>query len=619
MDSAMDHQNDQGRSTSPVSDTSKSNTHPSDSDDASRDSKLRPAIEDGDIIADPVLNNVIEQDTSPKVITSSNNDEPTSSLMDAQPNSADEDWGHIPALIPQPLKTGEQTTQAQEQHTNDMPINLVEASEPESHPAPNAFSDKDLESTENFTNDRAEDVPETQPVQAPSAAQLGTSSQNEEFTSDIPHTTHEVPQNRTEDQILAELRLRLRLPQEQKVLGREFLRSALEGAEKFGSPEHTSVAEDADKIDVWEATPDEDSPLEVSKDEDALVAGLQNLRIETSGSGAVLQEAAASPITTKKESNNDLMNEHDGTLQDDGKEASTLESATSEIFVVGEADDAEEFRPQHHPEDIEAIAVAKDDSKEYLQPPADDNDSALKTSKAEEKADAQDILALAPEQIQTTAAANDDGKEYHQSPTEENPSSKNVGVGEGDAAEESRPQHHAEDIEATAVAKHGTEEHLHSPADNNPSSETSNDKADLDTQNPLPQHHPEDTEAAAATNDDSKQHHQSTIHAPPPKTSEAGTNKKPPLEHHPEDSEEAPKSLKDEVDQSDEPSPTQGIAYPSTMTKETQPTTANEAEPYDITKAQEISQKTEQVSPAETPGKKTGWMEKLRRLRFFAG
>lgn len=69
-------------------DTKTSNAQPSGSDDALRDSWPPPAVGDGEIIPDFVANEVTEQDSSPKVVTSSDGGgppEPRSSLIDAQP------------------------------------------------------------------------------------------------------------------------------------------------------------------------------------------------------------------------------------------------------------------------------------------------------------------------------------------------------------------------------------------------------------------------------------------------------------------------------------------------------------------------------------------------------
>ena len=698
------------------SDIPTSNAHPSDSDDASRDSWLRRAIEDGEIISGLEANEVVENDNSPKAIISSDlheMPEPTSSLMDAQPDSADEDWDRIiPALIPQPLKIENHTNQEQGQHTNNMPTNLTDATqafEPASHPARNAFSDKDLETAENLTNDPADMASETQPLQDLSAAQLGatqgTSSQDEDPIPDISDVTNAVPQNL---QAIAQKPLQLRGLQEEL-----FPRFVSEQAglvdgsmswEKVDHSEQASKIEDADKVDSVEAIDGEDTSLGIPTDEEALVARLAHLHIDTSGSDAVTPETDVNPITTKEESSDDPMNEHDGTVQDGCKEyhqSFTNEDTPSETFVVGEEADEGELLPQAQAEHVEAIAEAKNDSKEYHQCPADKSSSS-NSPQHEAEVDAEELLPQHySEHIEVIAGAKDDNKEYHQYPADSNLSSKSSSdEGEIDA-EESHPQRHTEHTEAIAAAKDSSKESHQSPADNNLSPDTPTSEAEPDATEPLPQHHPKDTEALAAA----AKHNSTTT----PAAKQETEPKNPDPQHHPidtealpaanaADSKEPPKSPPNNPNPAPTPEPdrdeedasqsslqvntsdpesttshqptdsipiTKGTTNPIATTPEETGAQAEVLEPppgntdrsaptseipHDLsqgtdtaTQAPETAMAIGAVSPtetkavheagkdidretekstdaeAETKGGKMGWMERFRRLRFFAG
>ncbi|CAF9912993.1 MAG: hypothetical protein HETSPECPRED_001286 [Heterodermia speciosa] len=679
MDSTINHQN-HGRSTSPINAIPTSNAHPSDSDDASRDSRLRPAIEDGEIIPGLEANEVIENDNSPKAIIPSDLHEmaePTSSLMDAQPDSADEDWDRIiPALIPQPLKIENQTDQEQGQHLNNMPTNLTDAAqafEPASHPARNAFSDTDLETAENLTNDPADMASETQPLQDLSTAQLGatqgTSSQDEDPIPDISDVTNAVPQNL---QTIAQKPLQLRGLQEEL-----FPRFVSEQAglvdgsmswEKVDHSEQASTIEDADKVDSVEAIDGEDTSLGIPTDDEALVAGLARLQIDTSGSDAVTPETDVNPITTKEESSDDPMNEHDGTVQDGCKEYHrpfTNEDTPSETFVVGEEIDEEELLPQPQAEHVEAIAEAKNDNKEYHQSPADKSSSS-NSPQDEAEVDAEESLPQHhSEHMRVIAGAKDDNKEYHQYAAD-NDLFSNSSYDEGEIdAEESHPQRHTEHTEAIAVTKDDSKESHQSPADNNLSLDTPTSEAEPDAAEPLPQHHPIDTEALpAATAADSEDPPQSPPNNPNPAPTpepdrdeedasqsslgvntsdpESTTSHQPsdipittgttnPIATTPEETGDQAEVLEPPPGNTDRSAPTSEIPHDlsqgtDTATQAPETTTAIGAvittETSLIYEAgKDTDPETEKSADAEpgTKGRKTGWMERFRRLRFFAG
>ena len=442
-----------------------------------------------------MTNEVIAQDISSKVIISGDLDGPpetTSSLIDAQPDSAEEDWEHIPALIPKPLKIQEQTSQDQGRHPPKQPINLADTtqgSEPASYPARNAFSKKDREITDNVTNEwdrMARDIqlPQAQRV-APLSAMQGAGHQNGSPITGIPCMTNTVPQIQMHDSILVQHQEQPRKYQAEMAhiagsqLSEQLDRSM--GSAKVDDPKHLSVTEDLDTTDSAEnlsATldsdqfdnpkiiADEDTPLEVLRDEEAIVAGLARLQIDTSGS----EGTDMSIITMNEQSSNDLSNEHDETVQDDVKEYHR--SPAGKIFSLESSDDGQEV-------------------------------------------DAGDSPPRESEHTEAISGATDDNKQYHQSITIESPPSEIMGHRMEVDAEESLLQHTPEDTKAIAVANDDSKQYYHSTTEN-PPLKTSNDEQDADTEVPCLQHHPEDSEAiAAAASDDREESHQSRTNEKP--------------------------------------------------------------------------------------------------------
>ena len=587
-----------------------------------------------------MTNEITEQNTSPNIITSSDLDGPpelTSSLIDAQPNSADEDWENIPALIPKPLKIEERTNQDQGKHSDNTSANLVDVSqapEPASHPVPNAFSEEDrdiidnnidgwarmlsetkppqaawatpsseeqaeqdqVQSPENVSTNLGDDsqapelaspfasnplpekdqditdnnieewaaiLSEKKPLQAPWATQPSamqvTSRHDADPISGVPSEMNTVPQNQMIDSSAAERQehiknqraemacllthLRLenvaiarqeqiermnrckQLEQTDRSTGSENgdspeQRYATEDADMADSAEEASMTPESDKIDSSEAIADEHTPLEVSRDLDAIVVGVSHLQLDARSGEAVPQETDMGLITTSEESSNDPTNEHDGDHGNKYHQSSIKENTLSEAVGLGE-----ETLPQHHAENIEAAALAKDDSKDFYHSPADNNPS-LETSNDEKEVDPNEPHSQPhPEHIEAIAIEKEDSKDDHQSPADKNPSLETSDdEGGGVNVNESHSQHHPQDTEAVALPKNDSNHDHHSTTENPPLA-TSNDEQEADTEKPHIPHHLETTEAIAAANSYVEKSHEAQINESPAPATHGGEEK----------------------------------------------------------------------------------------------